>query len=85
IHTAINYLGSIDRQEAGDVNFRHPLFRELSTIFDAIQAYGRVSRDLLKTNTILHTLSEEDGLTRLANRRSFERKLVEAFNTSVER
>ena len=26
-----------------------------------------------------------DGLTRLANRRSFERKLVEAFNTSVER
>eukprot|EP01132_Coremiostelium_polycephalum_P011194 gene11194-13718_t len=85
IHTAINYLGSIDRQEAGDVKFRHPLFRELSTIFDAIQAYGRVSRDLLETNTILHTLSEEDGLTRLANRRSFERKLVEAFNTSVER
>ena len=85
IHTAINYLGSIDRQEAGDVKFRHPLFRELSTIFDAIQAYGRVSRDLLKTNTILHTLSEEDGLTRLANRRSFERKLAEAFNTSVER
>lgn len=85
IHTAINYLSSIDRQEAGDVKFRHPLFRELSTIFDAIQAYGRVSRDLLKTNTILHTLSEEDGLTRLANRRSFERRLAEAFNTSVER
>lgn len=59
IHTAINYLGSIDRQEAGDVKFRHPLFRELSTIFDAIQAYGRVSRDLLETNTILHTLDRK--------------------------
>lgn len=79
INSAIEGLQSIDRQETRNFKLRRPLFRELSTIYEAIEAYGRVSSDLLRTNSILQALSEEDGLTTLANRRSFEKRLGEEF------
>lgn len=84
IDSAIEGLRSIDRNEAQAVTLRRPLFRELSTIYEAIEAYGRVSRDLLRTNSILQALSEEDGLTTLANRRSFEKRLSDEFSKASE-
>ena len=79
INSAIEGLQSIDRYETRGFKLRRPLFRELSTIYEAIEAYGRVSHDLLRTNSILQALSEEDGLTTLANRRSFEKRLEDEF------
>ncbi|MBZ9654591.1 GGDEF domain-containing protein [Phyllobacterium lublinensis] len=79
INSAIEGLRSIDRYETSGFKLERPLFRELSTIYEAIDAYGRVSHDLLRTNSILQALSEEDGLTTLANRRSFEKRLEEEF------
>ncbi|MEK1891578.1 MAG: hypothetical protein AAAB35_29265, partial [Phyllobacterium sp.] len=66
INSAIEGLRSIDRHEKRTLRLRRPLFRELSTINEAIEAYGHVSLDLLRTNSILQALSEEDGLTTLA-------------------
>ena len=84
IHMAIEGLHSIDRNEKRKFKPRRPLFRELSTINEAIEAYGRVSVDLLRTNSILQALSEEDGLTTLANRRSFEKRLGEEFAKATQ-
>ena len=84
IHTAIEGLHSIDRHEKRKYKPRRPLFRELSTINEAIEAYGRVSIDLVRTNSILQALSEEDGLTTLANRRSFEKRLSEEFARATQ-
>jgi diguanylate cyclase (GGDEF)-like protein len=85
INSAIEGLQSIDRHEKRAFKLRRPLFRELSTIYEAIEAYGRVSSDLLRTNSILQALSEEDGLTTLANRRSFEKRLGDEFTNAVQR
>ena len=84
INSAIEGLQSIDRHEGRNFKLRRPLFRELSTIYEAIEAYGRVSSDLLRTNSILQALSEEDGLTTLANRRSFEKRLGEEFAKAAQ-
>lgn len=84
INSAIEGLRSIDRHEKRTLRLRRPLFRELSTINEAIEAYGHVSLDLLRTNSILQALSEEDGLTTLANRRSFEKRLGEEFAKATQ-
>lgn len=79
IKGAVEGLESIGRQQSADLDLRTPLFRELGVITDAVQAYGKASDDLRRTNAILRTLSDQDGLTSLANRRSFEKHLAEAF------
>ncbi len=84
INSAIEGLRSIDRYETRTVKLRRPLFRELSTIYRAIESYGRVSSDLLRANSILQALSEEDGLTTLANRRSFEKRLGDEFAKATQ-
>jgi len=63
---------------------RRPLFAELQTVADAVEAYGALSLDLKRTNEMLLVLSDHDGLTGMLNRRAFEQKLEKAFRHAQE-
>jgi diguanylate cyclase (GGDEF)-like protein len=63
---------------------RRPLFAELRTVADAVEAFHALSLDLKRTNEMLLVLSDHDGLTGLLNRRAFEQKLDKAFRHAQE-
>jgi diguanylate cyclase (GGDEF)-like protein len=76
IGAAIKNLERIGRNEPVLTLERLPLISELAMIDAAIVAYGQVSDDLHRTNSILQGLAEKDPLTGLANRRTFESYLA---------
>ncbi|TCU28868.1 diguanylate cyclase (GGDEF)-like protein [Rhizobium azibense] len=76
IGAAIKNLECIGRNEPVLTLERLPLISELAMIDAAIVAYGQVSDDLHRTNSILQGLAEKDPLTGLANRRTFESYLA---------
>lgn len=61
---------------------RTPVFHELATITGAVEAYGALSSDLTRTNALLKILSDRDGLTGLANRRSLQGMLDATFQAA---
>ena len=68
-------LRAISGSDAAAVTLPRALFLELDVIARAIEAYARFSADLRDKNVALHELSQRDGLTGLANRRSFDDEL----------
>lgn len=80
IVAAIHNLERIGKHEQVVSLKRAPLIAELAMIDEAIVAYGQVSDDLHRTNAILHGLAEQDPLTGLANRRTFENYLTSALS-----
>ncbi|MEF0941298.1 GGDEF domain-containing protein [Rhizobium sp. BR 362] len=80
IVAAIDNLERIGKHEQVVGLKRVPLLAELAMIDAAIVAYGQVSDDLHRTNAILHGLAEQDSLTGLANRRTFENYLTAALS-----
>ena len=60
-----------------------PVLSELAMIGEAVLSYGDVASELRRKNVVLQALAEEDPLTGLANRRTFETFLhAELTNTS---
>ncbi len=60
-----------------------PVLAELAMIGEAVLSYGDVASELRRKNVVLQALAEEDPLTGLANRRTFETFLQAALtNTS---
>ncbi|RDJ02726.1 GGDEF domain-containing protein [Rhizobium grahamii] len=49
-----------------------PVITEIALIGDAVLAYGVTASELRRKNAVLQALAEEDPLTGLANRRTFE-------------
>ncbi|WFU05617.1 GGDEF domain-containing protein (plasmid) [Rhizobium sp. CB3171] len=80
IVAAIDNLERIGKNERVVSLKRAPRIAELAMIDAAIVAYGQVSDDLHRTNAILHGLAEQDPLTGLANRRTFENHLTSALS-----
>jgi diguanylate cyclase (GGDEF)-like protein len=80
IKSAVLGLETISKEPDALPNFTRPLFRELGTIVDAVKAYGEMSQDLRRTNSMLQILSDRDELTGLANRRTFETTLRTEFD-----
>jgi diguanylate cyclase (GGDEF)-like protein len=60
-----------------------PVFTELRTVTETVEAYSVLSVDLKRTNEMLLVLSDHDGLTGLLNRRAFEEKLTTAFANAI--
>jgi diguanylate cyclase (GGDEF)-like protein len=82
IGAAISRLEAISSGHAQDNPAKPPVFHELATIAGAVEAYGALSTDLTRTNRLLKILSDHDGLTGLANRRSLEKILEDGFATA---
>ncbi len=57
-----------------------PVLKELAMIGDAVRSYGDVAIELRRKNIVLQALAEEDPLTGLANRRTFETFLKAALS-----
>jgi diguanylate cyclase (GGDEF)-like protein len=57
-----------------------PVLKELALIGDAVLSYGEVAGELRRKNVVLQALAEEDPLTGLANRRTFETFLRAALS-----
>ena len=72
----IRNLGKIGEHEVPSSAARPPVLSELALIGNAIVAYGQAAHELRRKNAVLQALSEEDPLTGLANRRTFERILL---------
>ncbi|PSJ46485.1 hypothetical protein C7H85_07575 [Zobellella endophytica] len=77
VEASVAGLRAIER--GGDSQVRLPpvLFSELNTICRAVEDYSALTRDLRKVNDALHRLSQQDGLTGLANRRCFDESLLQ--------
>ncbi len=56
-----------------------PVLAELAMIGDAVLSYGDTASELRRKNVVLQALAEEDPLTGLANRRTFETYLQSAL------
>jgi diguanylate cyclase (GGDEF)-like protein len=56
-----------------------PILTELAMIGDAVVSYGEATSELRRKNVVLQALAEEDSLTGLANRRTFEAFLKSAL------
>ncbi len=83
IGAAVARLEAIGSGNAEGDAPRTPVFHELATIAGAVEAYGALSSDLSRTNTLLKILSDRDGLTGLANRRSLQAVLDAAFQAAT--
>jgi len=59
-----------------------PVLSELAMIGDAVLSYGDTASELRRKNVVLQALAEEDPLTGLANRRTFETFLQAALANS---
>lgn len=80
IRHSIDALEAMGRgQESASTPMPIPLFSELRMIADAVKSYGQAAHELRRVNQTLLALSDEDGLTKLANRRSFERYVGRHF------
>ncbi len=84
IAAAVRGLEAIGR--AGDTVVKLPpsRFSELDTIGRSVELYAQFAGELRAANLALRTLSEQDGLTGLANRRSFDLDLGDACRRAAE-
>lgn len=82
IGAAVARLESISSGHPEGEGPRTPIFHELATITGAVEAYGALSSDLTRTNALLKILSDRDGLTGLANRRSLQGLLDSTFQAA---
>lgn len=79
IQMALGGLRSVQHHHAA-IRLPRVRFHELDTICRAVEEYGDLTNRLRTANTELRTLSQSDGLTGLANRRSFDAQLKAEFN-----
>ncbi|KQS75678.1 hypothetical protein ASG25_20230 [Rhizobium sp. Leaf384] len=82
IGAAVARLEAISHGKADQDAPAKPVFHELATIADAVEAYGALSTDLTRTNALLKILSDRDSLTGLANRRSLQAVLESTFEAA---
>lgn len=83
IAVAVSGLEAVSGSEGAPVQLARARFFELDMIGRAVEQYARFADDLRMSNLALRTLSNQDGLTGLANRRSFDRELGEACSRSA--
>jgi diguanylate cyclase (GGDEF)-like protein len=79
VKSAADALEAISRGQVVAMQSKVPVFQELRMIAHAIKSYGNAVHDLRHANEVLVALSDEDPLTKLANRRSFDKYLSEQF------
>jgi diguanylate cyclase (GGDEF)-like protein len=84
IERTIERLGSIGRQDFDGAAPPEPLFGELRMIASAVETYGHLSEELRRTNSVLWTLSNQDALTTVGNRRSFDTRIAAEFQVACE-
>lgn len=72
ILSAIANLNRINDNTATVAPRSRPILTELAMIGDAVRSYGETATELRRKNVVLQALAEEDPLTGLANRRTFE-------------
>lgn len=77
IAVSVRGLEAISGSEKAAVAVPRSRFFELDMIGRSIEQYARFADDLRTANSALRTLSQQDGLTGLANRRSFDTDLAE--------
>ncbi|KAA0873633.1 GGDEF domain-containing protein [Nitrincola tapanii] len=83
IETLVRGLKAIRPDSPVGVELQPVFFKELDTIRHAIEDYSQMTRDLHQLNAQLHALSQQDGLTGLANRRCFDTTLAEEFHRAL--
>ena len=84
IAVAVRGLEAISGSDDAPVELPRSRFFELDMIGRSVEQYARFAGDLRMANLALRTLSEQDGLTGLANRRSFDADLGEACRRSTD-
>ncbi len=84
IDAAVRGLASISASDGAGVALARARFFELDMIGRSVEQYARFAGDLRTANSALRTLSSQDGLTGLANRRSFDADLGEACRRAAE-
>lgn len=72
IAVAVRGLESLSTSDGGPIELPRARFFELDMIGRSVEQYARFVGDLRMANLALHTLSKQDSLTGLANRRSFD-------------
>lgn len=76
VQELVEGLRSIESQGDKTVSLRPMYFRELDVIRHAIEEYSVLTHRLQQANSDLERLSQIDGLTGLANRRSLDKALA---------
>ncbi len=84
IEAAVRGLASVSASDDAGVTLARARFFELDMIGRSVEQYARFAGDLRTANSALRALSSQDGLTGLANRRSFDADLGEACRRSAE-
>ncbi|WP_375057380.1 GGDEF domain-containing protein [Zobellella sp. DQSA1] len=80
LQASVQALRAIEQDQNDHVRLPKVLFSELDTICRAVEDYSAMTRELREANDELHQLSQQDGLTGLANRRHFDQALREALS-----
>lgn len=78
IAVAVRGLEAISGSEGAPVELERARFFELDMIGRSVEQYAQFADDLRISNLALRTLSNQDALTGLANRRSFDHDLGQA-------
>lgn len=78
IAVAVRGLEAISGSDGAPVELARARFFELDMIGRSVEQYARFADDLRMANLALRTMSNQDGLTGLANRRNFDHDLGEA-------
>ena len=78
IRIAVQGLEVIRGSDGAPVTLPRSLFFELDVIGRAVEQYARFAAELRTANLNLRTLSSQDGLTGVTNRRGFDLALEEA-------
>lgn len=78
IAVAVRGLETISEPDGTPVALARARFFELDMIGRSVEQYARFADDLRMANLALRTISNQDGLTGLANRRSFDHDLRKA-------
>ncbi|KDE41329.1 putative two-component response regulator [Nitrincola lacisaponensis] len=72
VQELVHGLHSIENQGGQPITLRRVCFHELDVIRQAIEGYSQLMHRLQQANAELERLSQQDGLTGLANRRSLD-------------
>lgn len=83
IAAAVRGLETLSGSDGAPVELARARFFELDMIGRAVEQYARFADDLRMANLALRTMSNQDALTGLANRRSFDHDLGEACGRSA--
>ena len=84
IAAAVRGLEAVSTSDEAEITLARSRFVELDTIGRSVEQYARFASDLRTANAALHALSHQDGLTGLANRRSFDADLGAACRRASE-